>query len=86
MEKKKNVKGFVDFFRDLFIENLLQQQYKTRIGNQSLLEQILADRVPHEQVIPDADNWFEIILNSVNHLFSLLYVSVFSFAILSIFL
>ena len=62
------------FFRDLFIENLLQQQFQTRIGNQSLLEQILVDRVPQEQVILNADNWFEIILNSVNNLFSLLYV------------
>lgn len=47
------------------------------IGNQSLLEQILADRVPQEQVTPDADNWFETILNSAHNLFSLLYALTF---------
>lgn len=44
------------------------------IGNQTLLEQILTDRVPQEQLVPTAENWFEVIQNSVNNLFSLLYV------------
>ncbi|CAF2641021.1 unnamed protein product [Rotaria sp. Silwood2] len=62
--------------RDLFIENLVYHQpYKTRIGNQSLLEQILADNIQQEQITPDADNWFEIINKSVDNLFSLLWPS-----------
>ncbi|CAF1016148.1 unnamed protein product [Adineta ricciae] len=65
--------------RDLFIENLVyeqaQQRYKARIGNQSLLEQLLLDIFPQEQTAPDADNWFQIIYNSVENLFTLLWPS-----------
>ncbi|CAF1071643.1 unnamed protein product [Rotaria sordida] len=62
--------------RDLFIENLVYQQpYKTRIGNQSLLEQILADNIQQEQIAPNAENWLEIIHKSVDNLFSLLWPS-----------
>ncbi|CAF1180691.1 unnamed protein product [Rotaria magnacalcarata] len=62
--------------RDLFIENLVYQQpYKTRIGNQSLLEQILADNIPSENIAPDSDNWLELINKSADNLFSLLWPS-----------
>lgn len=43
------------------------------IGNQSLLEQILVDNIQQEQTIPNAGNWFEITIKSVDNLFSLLY-------------
>ncbi len=43
-----------------------------------MLEQILADNIQQEPTIPDADNWFETIINSVNNLFSLLYVLIFN--------
>ena len=45
------------------------------LGNQSLLEQILLDRLQHEPVITDDENWFQSVINTVDHLFSLLYVS-----------
>ncbi|CAF3437362.1 unnamed protein product [Rotaria sp. Silwood1] len=62
--------------RDLFIENLVYQQpYKTRIGNQSLLEQILVDNIQQEQLTLDAENWFETIHKYVDNLFSLLWPS-----------
>ncbi|CAF0720652.1 unnamed protein product [Adineta steineri] len=63
--------------RDLFIENLVfqqsQQRYKTRIGNQSLIEQVLMDNYPQEQILPDADNWFQIILHSIDNLLTLVW-------------
>lgn len=44
-----------------------------KLGNQSLIEQILADNIQTEQITPDSDNWLEIINKSVDNILSLLY-------------
>lgn len=42
------------------------------LGNQSLLEQILAENPQQEQGPLDAENWFQTMINTVENLFSLL--------------
>jgi len=62
---------------EILIENLFQsqndenQQPKTRLNNQSLIEQIFADSNQRQQTLIDAENWFSTILNTAENLLGL---------------